>query len=184
MGEAAHQDFKARMFKQSQDLINQMDAVLVLNYDKEKDGVTYENYIGGATFLEMYEAFCGNKQIYMMNPVPLNILYDEIVGFNPIILNGDLNKIKGNVYKNSFDLEDYLMWLSRFSETFPEFNNESTFLLEDPVVTESDKKEFRRLGLLFNLLEHNVPLNYKVYHENEEVIKFKFDSVGYKISFV
>ena len=32
-----------------------MDAVLALNLDKEKDGEVFKNYIGGATFLEMYE---------------------------------------------------------------------------------------------------------------------------------
>ena len=30
---------------------------------------------------------------YMINGYPDNMLYDEIKGFNPIILNGDLNKI-------------------------------------------------------------------------------------------
>lgn len=29
----------------------------------------------------------------MINGYPDNMLYDEIKGFNPIILNGDLNKI-------------------------------------------------------------------------------------------
>ena len=67
-----------------------MDAVLVLNY--EKHGI--KDYIGGSTFLEMYEAFRNNKKIYMYNPIPEGLLYDEIDGFSPIIINGNLEVIK------------------------------------------------------------------------------------------
>ena len=42
----------------------EMDAVLVLNLDKEKNGEILKNYIGGATFLEMYDAFRLGKKIY------------------------------------------------------------------------------------------------------------------------
>ena len=93
-GEKAHQEFKARMFKRSCDTISNMDAVLVLNFDKEKDGNIHKNYIGGATFLEMYDAFRMGKKIYMYNDIPEGILYDEISGFGPIIINGDLDLIK------------------------------------------------------------------------------------------
>ena len=93
LGREEHQKFKARMFKQSEEVISGVDAVLVLNYDKNKDGVIYNNYIGGATFLEMYDAFRMNKIIYMMNDIPEGILYDEIDGFSPIILNGNLDLI-------------------------------------------------------------------------------------------
>ena len=48
-----------------------------------------KNYIGGATFLEMYDAFRLNKKIY----IPEGILYDEIQAFAPVITNGDLSKI-------------------------------------------------------------------------------------------
>ena len=94
MGREEHCKFKAQMFRQSYETISNMDAVLVLNYDKQKNGETLKNYIGGATFLEMYEAFKLNKKIFMINEVPNNILADEIYGFNPIILNGDLSNIK------------------------------------------------------------------------------------------
>lgn len=89
-----HQEFKAKMFKQSEKVIKDMDAVLVLNYDKNKDGKLYKNYIGGATFLEMYDAFRLNKKIYLYNDIPSGMLYDEIEGFGPIIINGDLDLIK------------------------------------------------------------------------------------------
>ena len=93
IGSKAHSEFKAKMFKQSYETISYMDAVLVLNYDKEKNGIVYKNYIGGATFLEMYDAFKLNKKIFMINNIPDGILSDEIHGFNPIILNGDVSKI-------------------------------------------------------------------------------------------
>jgi len=89
-----HQKFKAKMYKQSENTISKMDAVLVLNFDKEKDGKIYKNYIGGATFLEMYDAFRLNKKIFLYNCIPTGMLYDEIEGFGPIIINGDLNLIK------------------------------------------------------------------------------------------
>ena len=94
LGKKEHQEFKAKMFKQSEDVIKDMDAVLVLNYDKEKDGVLYKNYIGGATFLEMYDAFRLGKKIFLMNEIPEGMLYDEIEGFNPTILNGDFDLVK------------------------------------------------------------------------------------------
>lgn len=94
LGEKEHQEFKARMYKQSEDTISKMDAVLVLNFDKNKDGVIYNNYIGGATFLEMYDAFRLKKKIYLYNDIPNGMLYDEIEGFSPIIINGNLDLIK------------------------------------------------------------------------------------------
>lgn len=94
LGKEEHQKFKARMFKQSEEIISKMDAVLVLNFDKEKDNKLLKNYIGGATFLEMYDAFRLNKKIYLYNEIPQGILYDEIEGFNPIIINGNLDVIK------------------------------------------------------------------------------------------
>ena len=94
LGKKEHQEFKAKMYKQSEETIKNMDAVLVLNYDKNKDGKIYKNYIGGATFLEMYDAFRLGKRIFLSNEIPEGILFDEIEGFNPIILNGNLDLIK------------------------------------------------------------------------------------------
>ena len=94
LGKEEHQKFKAKMYKQSEDTISNMDAVLVLNLDKEKDGEIIKNYIGGATFLEMYDAFRLGKKIYLYNDIPKGMLFDEIEGFGPIIINGDLNLIK------------------------------------------------------------------------------------------
>ncbi|MFA6416478.1 MAG: hypothetical protein WCW56_03270 [Candidatus Paceibacterota bacterium] len=84
-----HSKWKAGMLKHSTDIIANNDAVLVLNFDKGE----IKNYIGGATFLEMYDAFRLDKKIFMFNNIPEGILTDEIIGFNPIIINGDLKKI-------------------------------------------------------------------------------------------
>ena len=94
LGVEEHQKFKAKMYKQSESTIKKMDAVLVLNLDKEKNGKLLKNYIGGATFLEMYDAFRLGKKIYLYNDIPDGMLYDEIEGFGPIIINGDLDQIK------------------------------------------------------------------------------------------
>ena len=94
LGREKHQEFKAQMYKQSEKTIKNMDAVLVLNFDKITDEKIEKNYIGGATFLEIYDAFRMNKKIYLYNDIPEGMLYDEIQGFAPIIINGDLSKIK------------------------------------------------------------------------------------------
>ena len=94
LGPKEHQEFKAKMYKQSEETIKKMDAVLVLNFDKEKDGKIYKNYIGGATFLEMYDAFRLGKKIYLFNDIPEGMLFDEIEGFCPTITNGNLKLIK------------------------------------------------------------------------------------------
>lgn len=82
------------MFHQSRNKISELDAIVVLNYTKEKNGKKLDNYIGASTFLEMYEAFMGNKKIFMMNGYPDNMLTDEIKGFAPVLINGDLNLVK------------------------------------------------------------------------------------------
>lgn len=94
MSEEEYLEFFKTMFYMSRDKIKDVDAVVVLNYDKVKNGKTLSNYIGASTFLEMYEAFMNNKKIFMMNGYPDNLLYDEIKGFGPIIINEDLSKVK------------------------------------------------------------------------------------------
>jgi hypothetical protein len=89
-GEKEHSRWKGSMLKHSTNVIYENDAVLVLNF--EKNGVP--NYIGGATFLEMYDAFRLEKKIYLYNDYPDGILHDEVVGFEPILISGDLSKIK------------------------------------------------------------------------------------------
>lgn len=89
MGEIAHSKWKAEMINHSFETIKNNDAVLVLNFDKGE----MKNYVGGATFLEMYDAFRLGKKIFMYNKPPEGILHDEITGFEPNILNGDLSTV-------------------------------------------------------------------------------------------
>lgn len=89
-GTEKHSEWKASMIKHSEEVIKQMDAVLVLNYDKNGQ----KNYIGGATFLEIYDAFRHGKKIYFVNDLPEGMLKDELIGFGPIVINGDLSRIK------------------------------------------------------------------------------------------
>ena len=96
MNEEEYKAFFKTMYYESREKISKVDAVLVLNYKKIKDKVEYNNYIGASTFLEMYEAFMQNKKIYVLNELPNNMLYDELKGFNPTLLYGDINKIGDN----------------------------------------------------------------------------------------
>ena len=89
-GREEHAKMKGIMFHKSREMIKKMDAVLCFNMTKKK----IDNYIGGSTFLELYEAFMENKKIYLYHDIPKGLLYDEIDGFSPIILNEDLNLIK------------------------------------------------------------------------------------------
>lgn len=83
-------DWIASLRKASEITISNVDALLVLNYTKK--GI--DNYIGGSTFLEMHDAFRMEKKIFVMNPLPEGIFTDEMIGFKPLILNGDLSLIK------------------------------------------------------------------------------------------
>ncbi|MFA5230111.1 MAG: hypothetical protein WC422_01530 [Candidatus Paceibacterota bacterium] len=90
LGHEEHKKFKTEMFELQNKKVAENDGILVLNF--EKNGLA--NYIGGAVFMEMIKAFELNKKIFLYNPVPNNILKDEIEGMDPIIINGDLNLIK------------------------------------------------------------------------------------------
>lgn len=86
----AHQKWKAEMIRKDGKIVALNDAILVLNFDKHNT----PNYIGGATFLEMFKAFELGKKIFLYNPIPEGMLTDEILGFGPIAINGNLKKIK------------------------------------------------------------------------------------------
>ena len=66
------------------------DAILVLNY--EKRGI--QGYIGGNGLMEMGIAFHYRKPIYILNAASKDLpFYEEIMGMQPVLLNGDLEKI-------------------------------------------------------------------------------------------
>lgn len=89
-GFEAHAKLEKELFKLSEEKIKSVDAVLCVNFKKHN----IENYIGGATFIEIYEAFKNNKKIYLYHDIPKGMLYDEIAGFDPIIINENLDLIK------------------------------------------------------------------------------------------
>ncbi|HVE81053.1 MAG TPA: hypothetical protein VNA68_02890 [Candidatus Dormibacteraeota bacterium] len=89
-GELTHAEWKAEMIKEQNKKIALNDAILVINYKKDDQ----ENYIGGATFLEIYKAFELGKKIFFYNPVPNGILRDELLGMQPTIINGNLALIE------------------------------------------------------------------------------------------
>lgn len=90
LGEKEHAAWKSSMLKLQENKIKQNEAVLILNFDKNE----HKNYIGGATFLEMFKAWELRKKLYLFNPISESILKDEILGFSPIVLNGNLELIK------------------------------------------------------------------------------------------
>jgi hypothetical protein len=83
-------DRKAEAVLEHFDKIAWSDAILVANYDKND----VKGYIGGNTLMEMGLAFFLKKKIYLLNQVPELAYKEEILGVKPIILNGDLTKIK------------------------------------------------------------------------------------------
>lgn len=79
-------DFIREHFKK----IERSEAILVVNEDKK--GV--KGYIGGNTFLEMGIAFYLNKKIYLMKPIPKMEYELELQAMRPIVLGGDLTKLR------------------------------------------------------------------------------------------
>ena len=70
--------------------IHTSDIVLVVN--PEKKGIA--GYIGGNTFLEMGFAHILRKPIYCLYPIPELSYTSEILAMQPIVLNGDLEKLQ------------------------------------------------------------------------------------------
>jgi len=84
-----HISWKAEMIRLLIEKISKSDAILVLNL--EKNGK--ENYIGGATFIEIFKAFEMNKKIFLYNPIAESIFKDELEGMNPVVINKNLEVI-------------------------------------------------------------------------------------------
>ena len=80
------------LIKKHYNEIVKSDAILVIN--KDKRGI--KNYIGGNSFLEIGFAHILDKKIFVLNPLPQNLklIYQELVAMRPVILKGDLQKIK------------------------------------------------------------------------------------------
>lgn len=73
------------------DMMQEADAVLVLNLDKH--GI--KNYIGGNTLMEIGFAHVLNQKIFLYNPIPDIPYYKtEIEAVRPVVIHGDLSKIR------------------------------------------------------------------------------------------
>ncbi|OGF27970.1 hypothetical protein A2303_06215 [Candidatus Falkowbacteria bacterium RIFOXYB2_FULL_47_14] len=70
--------------------IKAADAVLIVN--ETKNGI--KDYIGGNAFLELGYGHALRKKTFILNGIPDMIYTDEILAMQPVILNGDINKIK------------------------------------------------------------------------------------------
>jgi len=71
--------------------IENSDAILIINHKRKG----FEGYFGSNTLMEISVAFYLGKKIFILNPIQEDLPhYEEIVGLNSIILNGDLTKIK------------------------------------------------------------------------------------------
>lgn len=71
--------------------IENSDAILVMNYDKNGK----PDYIGANVLIEMAMAFYLHKPIHVLNGIPdYSPLIDEILGMQPIFLYGNLQKLR------------------------------------------------------------------------------------------
>lgn len=89
LGHEEHANWKGSMIRLQKEKVLANDAVLVLNF--EKNGA--QNYIGGATFLEIYQAFDSRRKVYLYNPIPECNFKDELIGMGVVVINGDLSKV-------------------------------------------------------------------------------------------
>lgn len=79
-----------RLVEKHLDKINESETILVANYTKGN----IENYIGANSFLEMGYAKYKGKKIFVLNPLPdQKYIADELISFEPIVLNGDISLI-------------------------------------------------------------------------------------------
>ncbi|MFA5999816.1 MAG: hypothetical protein WC783_02435 [Candidatus Paceibacterota bacterium] len=89
MGIEEHSKWKGAMIRLQKEKVDANDCILVLNFDKNEQ----KNYIGGATFLEIFRAWDSGKKVYLYNPIPECNFTDELIGMGVEVINGDLKKI-------------------------------------------------------------------------------------------
>ncbi len=81
---------KTEVMRNYFDKVARAEAILVCNHDK--NGIA--GYVGPNTLLEMGLAFHLRKPIYLLNPIPEISYKEEILGMQPIVISGDLKRIK------------------------------------------------------------------------------------------
>lgn len=89
LGIEEHRKWKGNMLRLQKEKVDANDCILVLNFGK----MGQSNYIGGATFLEIFRAFDSGKKVYLYNPVPECNFKDELIGMGVEVVDGDLTKI-------------------------------------------------------------------------------------------
>ncbi|MDO8557338.1 MAG: hypothetical protein Q7R98_02635 [Candidatus Jorgensenbacteria bacterium] len=89
LGIEEHRKWKGNMIRLQKEKVDANDCVLVLNFEKNGQ----PNYIGGATFLEIFRAFDSGKKAYLYNPIPESNFKDELIGMGVEVINGDLHKV-------------------------------------------------------------------------------------------
>ncbi len=88
--ESAENKIKNDLIRDYFKIIQDSDAVLVTNFTKNN----INNYIGGNTFLEIAFAHVLDKKVFLLNPIPEVSYSDEIIAMQPVVLNGDLDKVE------------------------------------------------------------------------------------------
>jgi len=89
LGTQEHARWKGNMIRLQKEKVDSNDCILVLNFEKNGQ----PNYIGGATFLEIFRAFDTGKKVYLYNPIPESNFKDELIGMGVEVIGGDLSKI-------------------------------------------------------------------------------------------
>ena len=86
----AHIKLIRKLFEDSEERVGQWcDAFYLLNFDKHDT----PGYIGGAALIELYIAHREHKKIFIENDIFPGPMYDEVMGFGPAFIHGDLTKI-------------------------------------------------------------------------------------------
>ena len=89
LGVEEHRKWKGDMIRLQKEKVDANDCILVLNFEKNGQ----PNYIGGATFLEIFRAFDSGKKVFLYNPLPESNFKDELIGMGVEVINGDLGKV-------------------------------------------------------------------------------------------
>jgi len=87
--EKAEDKIKYNLIRGYYEKIKHSDVVLIVN--PAKRGI--KGYIGGNTLMEMGFAYVLNKKIYVLYPLPDLPYTAELQAMQPIVLNGDLQKM-------------------------------------------------------------------------------------------
>lgn len=85
----SYANWKAEMMRKNIEMVKCSDATVLLNCHLDNG----ESYVGGSSFLEAYEAFKQGKKLFLLNPVSTGVFKDELTGFAPVVVNGDLSLI-------------------------------------------------------------------------------------------